>query len=283
MNNSFTAPCGRTWDIAFHSGMSAAADIRAALDVGVPLGVEAPSLASNWLLFRRLGEFMGAGGQLFFDTGAFSAFRRGEVVQWPKVFAKIDQLISAMDEFVTGDTNPYRGLTLVAPDVVADQAGTLALWRAHQVRICSWIALGVRVVVPIQQGVLSAPEMIEAAKVIFGTDQFCAGIPSNLAAMPAEQCAKIKHHDFHVLGRVHFSREVQEKFDALIGSNPGARISADATWLRSRTKQLCQTEEVIRQERRRPDYSRVERYDSLRTCTVRALLRSDAYTVSRPG
>lgn len=153
-------------------------------------------------------------------------------MSWEKVFFAY--------ECVLGRTDYPGALSIVAPDVIGDQSATLDLWAVHAERVRTWITAGARVIIPLQCGELSAGEMLAHAKRIFQTDQFCAGIPSNLAAMSAEDCATLHHHDFHLLGRVVINAELGDKLRALLANNPGAIYTADANWLRSASsKSAC--------------------------------------------
>lgn len=175
-------------------------------------------------------------------------------------------------ESVITMTGRPEGLSIVAPDVIGDQVQTLALWELHAKRVRSWIDGGARVIVPLQCGQLSAGELLEKAKRIFGTDKLCAGIPSNLSAMPPADCATLHHHDFHILGRVVMTEELRQKMAALQANNPLANFTADANWLRSRIRKLSLPEARI------PNTSGMP-HDSRRTRAVKRLLISEAYQV----
>ncbi|MCE0853527.1 hypothetical protein LU689_26855 [Pseudomonas asiatica] len=251
-----------TWSVAFHSGMSSSQDLRAAVDEGVPVGVVA-TLLDSLKIFGTLPRHLNAGGSVFIDSGAFSAFQKGELVSWEKVFFTYECVLARTD---------FPGaLSIVAPDIIGDQSATLDLWAVHAERVRTWIMAGARVIIPLQCGELSAGVMLAHAKRIFQTDQFCAGIPSNLAAMSAEDCATLHHHDFHLLGRVVINAELGDKLRALLANNPDAIYTADANWLRSRIRQISLAAKDLRQAP--PDNP----FESSRTRAVRAVLRQDAY------
>ncbi|AUZ62061.1 hypothetical protein PRJ_5503 (plasmid) [Pseudomonas sp. XWY-1] len=131
-------------------------------------------------------------------------------------------------------------------------------------------------IIPLQCGELSAGEMLANAKRIFQTDQFCAGIPSNLAAMSAEDCATLHHHDFHLLGRVVINEELGDKLRAMLANNPDAIYTADANWLRSRIKEISLAAKEMRQA------PADNPFETSRTRAVRAILRQDPYH-QQPG
>lgn len=251
-----------TWDLAFHSGMSARSDLRAAVDEGVAVGVVATLLdvAKTILVLPR---HLDAGGAVFIDSGAFAAFQKGGLVDWYKVFGVYESVLTMTDK--------PGGLSIVAPDVIGNQLATLALWEAHAARVSTWISGGARVIVPLQRGELSADVMLAHAKRIFQTDRFCAGVPSNLEAMSAEDCATLHHHDFHVLGRVILTSDLAVKLRALLANNPAATYTADANWMRSRIAQISTAAQHLRYE---PSHSP---FESSRTRAVRSVLRCDAY------
>ena len=251
-----------TWDLAFHSGMSAKSDIRAAVEEGVPVGVVATLLDLS-KTFLVLPRHLDNGGAAFVDSGAFAAFQKGETVSWERVFNVYESILLM--------TSRPEGLSIVAPDVIGDQAATLALWSEHSARVRKWVATGARVIVPLQCGEMSACQLLDKAKAIFGTDSFCAGIPSNLAAMGAEDSATITHTDFHILGRVILTADLKSKLSVLLANNPGATYTADANWLRSRISEIKQARTVATPDPMgRPT-------DSSRTRAVREVLRKDAY------
>ncbi|WP_231992366.1 hypothetical protein [Metapseudomonas furukawaii] len=249
------------WRASFHSGMSADSDLRAAIAEGVPVGVVANLLTPTHVI-RALPQYLDEGGSVFVDSGAFAAFQKGEQMDWGRVFIAYDCLVNSTER-------PDR-LSIVAPDVIGDQAATLALWELHRERICAWVASGARVIVPLQRGALSAGDLLGQAKRIFQTDAFCAGIPSNLEAMSADDCATLHHGDFHILGRVKMTPELLAKLQALQSNNPAAVYTADANWLRSRIRNISQV------KTQRPEFERPW-YETRRTQAVRAVLRADAY------
>ncbi|MGO4801056.1 hypothetical protein ACEN2T_17400 [Pseudomonas sp. W22_MBD1_FP4] len=250
------------WKLAYHSGMSAKSDLRAAVDIGVPVGVVATLLDVNKTILV-LPRHLDRGGFAFIDSGAFTAFQKGEPVDWAKVFRVYESVIQMTDR--------PEGLSIVAPDVIGDQVLTIALWVEHAASVRAWIDAGARVIIPLQSGELSAGRLLEKAKSIFGTDRLCAGIPSNLKAMTAEDCSTLYHSDFHILGRVIMTDELELKMSALRQNNPGATYTADANWLRARTHKItCAVEPRLPNPHGIPQ-------DSPRTRAVKKVLAAEAY------
>lgn len=246
------------WSIAYHSGMSSQSDFRACINAGAPAGVVA-GLLTTQQLFGAIPRFIREGGSLFIDSGAFTAFRKQEPMSWKRVFQ--------VYEFVISSTEGSPNVSIVAPDVVADQSATLELWKQHRTLIRSWIDSGVRVIMPLQTGPVPADQLLQTAIELLGTDRFCAGIPSNEAAMTPEECGLLRHHDFHILGRVKLNDEVSAKVAALKANCPDANLTADANWLRSRTKQASKLREAMP----------VNLFESRRTQAVTQLLQVESY------
>ncbi|MGF7243891.1 hypothetical protein ABIC11_004347 [Pseudomonas oryzihabitans] len=249
-----------TWHIAFHSGFTADSDLQAALDVGIAIGVVADRVTLRQQL-RSLPDHLDRCGKVFVDSGAFTAFRRQLPMDWLRVFTIYRALCNT--------TMRPKNLSIVAPDVVGDQQATLLLWHRYARDIRSWVDVGARVIIPLQAGSLSAGELLQEAIGLLGTKACCAGIPSNLAAMTAADCRTLKHNDFHILGRVVMTDELRDKVQALLTRNAGATISSDANWLRSRTRQIAGTVEMLR--------GTPNLLQTRRTRAVKALLKHDAF------
>ena len=253
-----------TWlDLAFRSGMSSRSDLRGAVEAGVPVGVVAGQLSTAALLLV-LPRYLDRGGSVFVDSGAFGAFKSGKPMDWPNILSTYKLLASMTDR--------PEGLYVVAPDVVGDQAQTLALLDEWTSEVRELVMIGCKVIVPIQVGILSGRAMIERVSAILGTPDFIAGVPSNKAAMSAEECAALRHHAFHILGRVQDDEEQRIRVYGLRATNPAARITADANWLRSRLKNIQAGTESVRERRRNGGQAA---FDHPRAEAVSQLLRSD--------
>jgi len=211
--------------IAFRSGMTNKSDFHGCLDAGADIGVVACKLTSSQILIS-LPKHLDNGHKAFIDSGAFTSFRTGEEIDFHMVLRDYESVAEMTDR--------PENLYVVAPDAVGDQIKTLELLEAYKERLQALIKRGVRLIVPLQVGKLSAPDMLAACVEILATNRFVAGIPSNKAAMGIHECMTLKHHAFHILGKVQGDPEQQERVSALVSGNPNAQISADANWLRSR-------------------------------------------------
>jgi len=215
--------------LAFHSGMSRAKDFRAAADAGVAIGVVAGELATA-TIFLGVPRFIGKGGSVFVDSGAFAEFKTGVAPDFNAVLNVYEWLASGVERQDTGTGQLY----VVSPDKVGDQLETLARLAQYAGRVRALIERGCQVIFPLQRGVIPATEMLARAVAILGTDRIVAGIPSNKEALSLAECASLKHHAFHILGRVQMNQDQVERMGALTAQNPEATITADANWLRSR-------------------------------------------------
>lgn len=210
-------------DLAFCSGMSSKSDLHGAMDASIPVGVVAGELTTCQTLLS-LPRYMDKGGYVFVDSGAFTAFKSGETIDWEDVLHKYEMLADL--------TTATKRLYVVAPDVVGSQEGTLALINQYKNRINQLVEYGVKVICPLQHGEMPANNMLNAIKGLLGHEYFVAGIPSNRAALPVNECGSLKHHTFHILGRVKINKEQETRIRLLRENNPVASITADANWLR---------------------------------------------------
>lgn len=249
--------------IAFRSGMSRLKDFCGATSVRVPIGVVAGELTTLMLLMT-VPRYLDSGGRCFVDSGAFTAFRTGEEMDWPEIMRRYKCL-----SLTTHPENLY----VVAPDKVGDQYATLQLLRAWRTGLRDLIDEGVNVIVPLQCGELPGQVMLSTAADILGTNKWIAGIPSNKAAMHVWECSTLLHHSFHILGRVQMDSEQEARIEALRVQNPDSSLSADANWLRSRIGPICTMAARICAER-----GLVQPYeDSSRTMAIAALIAADGW------
>lgn len=226
--------------LAFRSGMSRTKDFWAAADAGVPVGVVATELTFSQVLIG-LPRCLRDGGHIFIDSGAFAELATGVEPDFDRVMRVYESLADGI-----GIGFNAARLYVVAPDKVGDQLVTLERLAKYADRVRALIEAGCKVIVPIQRGVIPAAEMLARAVAVLGTDRFVAGIPSNKEAMSLAECATLKHHAYHILGRVQMNQEQIERLQALTQGNSDAEITADANWLRSR---LAVVSEIAERER----------------------------------
>lgn len=210
----------------YRSGMSSRSDFTGYANASVPIGVQIGDLSEP--MAGLLAEYNAKGGLLFIDSGAFGAFRKGRAINFQRVLAAYRALIAQLPR--------KSGVALVMPDVIGDQAATLALLRQYADEIVAFIAEGCDVIVPIQKGGLSLAEAYAAIIGILGTDQFRVALPSNKVAVTTEEAiefaAQVMPRGIHLLGIAK-----QKRFAALVAglrrAAPAARLSSDANFLRA--------------------------------------------------
>lgn len=254
-------------DLRFRSGMSSKSDLRGAMDAMAPVGVVADKLALASKLLS-LPRYLNQGGAVFIDSGAFSELNSGLEPDWNSILETYEMVAGASVEFTR--------LYVVAPDKVGDQQATLSRLVRYKDRVVALIKMGCRVIVPLQRGVLSGMEMLAAAAEILETRNFVAGIPSNKEALPFAECEALRHHSFHILGRVQMDGDQVERIAALLTGCQDASITADANWLRSRLA-LVQTETERERGRMRVERSNVRRFDHPRAAAISRAILSDCW------
>jgi hypothetical protein len=212
-------------DPSFRSGMSSKSDLRGAMDANTPVGVVAGNLTTSQLIMS-LPHYLNRGGRVFIDSGAFAAERTNAELDWDEILAKYLTIAELTDH--------PENLFVVAPDKIGKQIETLALLRVHQESLQTIARRGANIIIPLQCGNPPAATMLAAVREILGHNLFIAGIPSNKAAMSIIECRTLRHHAFHILGRVQVDECQAARVSALCFHNPMAQVSADANWLRSR-------------------------------------------------
>ncbi len=103
----------------FASGASCYWDARGTIEAGKSVGVVAGDMPPSTIQLVR--TYASSGGKVFVDSGAFSAFKKGETVDFEAVFSVYDQLLNGLP------LSALQSMHLVMPDVVGDQAATTAL------------------------------------------------------------------------------------------------------------------------------------------------------------
>lgn len=263
----------------YASGMSRLQDlVRGGLAVGGAalggIGVEVGEL-SRPAIAALVDAVLLHHAAVFVDSGAFGAFRRGvksgrfQPLDFNAILAAYDGLLDGIDDFNNYD--PYfdpaaetdeegftdlhlqdryesrRGVQqedyprplLVMPDVVGDQAQSLALVEHHR----RWISArlqsnAARIVIPLQKGALTLAQAYRRAVRVLGNDTFISGIPSNAAAVSRSELTaflrEARPAAIHVLGAASARRLVPRLgcvIDAgLVGQ---VHVTADASPMRS--------------------------------------------------
>lgn len=133
----------------------------------------------------------------------------------------------------------YPRPLLVMPDVVGDQAQSLALVEHHR----RWISAqlqsnAARIVIPLQKGALTLAQAYRRAVRVLGNDTFISGIPSNAAAVSRSELTaflrEARPAAIHVLGAAS-ARRLVPRLECVIdaGLVGQVHVTADASPMRS--------------------------------------------------
>lgn len=214
--------------IFFNSGASTVTDYLAYSLANKPVGVQIGLCSER--VKELILNYNNRECRTFLDSGAFSAFRKGQQVDFPKVFKDYFNLVEKAEK-------PSL-LTLVAPDIIGSQEASLTLLKEYKKEIYRLICLGVDLIIPIQLGNLSLEEAYNKAVAILSTKAFRIGLPSNEKAISLDRAfelvSNLQPKSIHFLGLRH------TRFDYVVGQiktiSPNTHISADATTLRAKLK-----------------------------------------------
>jgi hypothetical protein len=231
----------------YASGMSRMRDMNAAIQSGAGVGAVIQEISKPGMAV--VADAISAGKPFFVDSGAFQAFKAAMKAGKPEMahldFDKVFERYDALSEMVCERAGPLeRGLLMmVAPDVIGDQAATLALLEKHAAQVARWIERGHEVVVPFQRGALKQSEVFDRVTKILGAP-FVVGIPTAEAAMSNAELRELlarpyKPDRLHILGGVQspkFESRMAVIRAAYEDDVPG--VTADANVMRSKLQTL---------------------------------------------
>jgi hypothetical protein len=231
----------------YASGMSRARDFTAASFAGHPVGVDVGQL-SGPAMEALADAVVNRHTPVFIDSGAYSLFRArekrlaaGEEVEpldFHQVLDRYDQFTDLIGEKNEAEESLPKPI-LVMPDVMGDQAGSLAELKKHAKWInveCSFDVA--RPLVPMPKGDMSLTAYYDAAVAAIGTDRFIVGIPAVSGAWTPEQVTAFlkerKPRAVHFLGALHDSR-LTKWLQATVaaGVSDEIEVTADACPLKS--------------------------------------------------
>lgn len=95
---------------------------------------------------QALVDYAEAGGWVFIDSGSFTAFKKSEEQDWPRIFHGYRELIGAVSR------DNRKNLFVVAPDVIGDHEATMDLYDQLIGEFHDIMAMGPALIVPVQQG-----------------------------------------------------------------------------------------------------------------------------------
>ena len=243
----------------FRSGLSNIGDFEAAVLARVPAGVSTNRVSDRVELAMK--RYLNDHGPVFIDSGAFGCFKRGEAMSGADFEAHLglcervarvirdkfpldvllhdpaqeaNRRIFGVSERDARES--YLGLLqVVAPDIVGDQAGTIALLEKHADRLHALAAFAV-VIVPLHRGPLSLAAFYRRAVEIIGGGLICAGLPFNAKALSVSETVEflraVRPDRAHFLGAA-VSRRFQDGVLAEVtDACPRTRFSYDAAVVR---------------------------------------------------
>jgi hypothetical protein len=227
--------------LIFSSGMSRRGDFVPALRANHSIGIDIGEMSPNAM--RELAaEMANSSASVFVDSGAFGHFRaglRGDVrkpLDFARIFEKYDALGQAVGQ---ADPDGYANdrLFFVVPDVIGDQAATLAVLQQFRDSSIGYARFA-NAIVPIHGGAMSLTEMYDEAAAILGRSMLHVGIPSKAEAVAGpefEQFMRERGDDVwsvHILGAAS-SKTLAPRLASLELAGYDGPITADANRLRS--------------------------------------------------
>jgi hypothetical protein len=220
--------------LVFASGMSNVTDVLALTKARHPIGAVAGLLRTpghageSTRAMGLLVDAISSGIPAFVDSGAFNAFRSGETLDWQHVLGVYRDL---------GEAIPVERrhlLSVVMPDIVGDQAGTLALQRTFEPEIRVLQDMGLTTMLAIQRGERDPVAVYRDLVEVFG-DRFVAALPCNERAFSNDAvldfASRAHPPRLHLLGRVRESRRILSHLTLFA---PDTVVSADANRLRAK-------------------------------------------------
>jgi hypothetical protein len=232
----------------YASGMSGLRDLRAALGSAIAVGVEIGKLSGNGMLAIAAALASPDPKMVFVDSGAFNAFRRarrkGDMRLARLDFDRILGRYEDLSLRVLAAAGDPQFVAFVAPDIVGDQAGTLALLELHAARILDLTDRGHELIVPFQRGPLPVWDVYLRVREILEEQPFTVGIPSAVEALGNDELRRFLTRPYrpdrlHILGAIS-SRRAEERLTVIrecyVGDVPG--VTADAMVMRARLHEL---------------------------------------------
>ncbi|MBD2745698.1 hypothetical protein IC232_03215 [Microvirga sp. BT688] len=264
--------------VIFASGMSRIGDLDAGTFAWNNLrsrgiGVEAGELSSTAV--EAIAEAVVIGKtQIFVDSGAFSEFKRSlrnpsqlkgivhdlfadetekllascQTIDFQRVWLRYEAIKATIAYYLNGDSGiegsatpddpDYPRPLFVMPDVVGDQAASLALVERYRAWILEEIEQNQsRPIIPIQVGALTLTQAFDRIIEVLDGRSFIAGIPSNEKSVTPDELREFiretRPSRLHFLGAAS-SKTLDPKLEiiASVGHEP-EHLSADANICRS--------------------------------------------------
>lgn len=179
---------------------------------------------TNDAALERACQFVGEGGDLLVDSGAFIYRNRPGEMPWERILTIYQRIAEA----ATGK------VTFILPDVVGSQENTLQALRGWGNQVMEAIGPQHDALLPVQRGAQSPAAFIKEAALCLNRPLDGLAIPSNAAAFPADELSGLADIPANIPRRVHFlgisrnSRALQDRLFRLQEFWPDAEVSCDA-------------------------------------------------------
>lgn len=210
----------------YRSGASNYNDLSGYAAAGAPVCVIASKLSAR--ATSRLIEHLDDGGLAMVDSGQFGDFcaKIQRITDYPRVMKRYRHI-------ALGCKRPDK-LTIVAPDLIGDAEGSLNLLLDWQSELRELIALGVRVIVPVQNGRGGVDVFVDKAFEKLGS-QVVLGIPCKESPLSEADILDVmrlcRPKNVHFLGLPQKRRQILYKSAHLLDA--GAVLTSDSTRLRA--------------------------------------------------
>jgi hypothetical protein len=259
----------------FASGMSRANDFITTLAAGTHTGVEIGEVSDSAL--EKLADAMAkSDAEVFVDSGAFTIFRAnqrvkdgpqfefhefggtgsGKALDFDDILGRYERLATmASQKSEAAGGEAAQRLWFVMPDIVGDQAGSIALAAKYAEPIKAF-AHG-NAIIPIQAGELTLLQAFDKLREVMGKDwrgkmpKLTIGIPSNAMAAPNDQVEELLRDRAAQIKGVHFlgagsEKTVAPRMEAVEAAGFGGEVSGDANLLRSKLYGSTNRAEALR-------------------------------------
>lgn len=213
--------------VSYHSGLSRSnKDLDEAISNGAAVGVSMHRPLSQPIR-QKLVDYANNGGKVFVDSGAFTAFKKGQEIDWDSVLFGYREMLMNVDEASRGN------VMIVAPDIVGNHEATMELQWELSDKFRPFLESGADVVLPVQKGghgnisanVADLTNNFEAELM----EQFIVGVPFNAAAWSQDDVLDfMRHRDKHTPGRrIHLLGGGPSKLQSLLAAAKAEGLSIE--------------------------------------------------------
>lgn len=206
------------------SGQTATADFAGIADAGLPVGVQVQEITPT--VEAQIARYTSEGGFVFVDSGAFTAFVKGGVVDFDQVLDDYERLASL--------TTIPANLACVVPDAIGDMDLTAELQVTYLDRIKRLANLGVELLLPLQRGWTDHQYIAHYNFMRQAIGPFTLAFAANKAAFEpqhvAELVVELQPECVHLLGVG--TKNLAAYSDAVLWNSPNTIMSSDANRVR---------------------------------------------------